>query len=214
MHDEFLTALRENPNDNVSRLVYADWLQEHDDPRAEFLRLEVRLAGGDLPDDARAGMTNRLAELGRHAERGWLLAVNRVPFVRCDLQKRSGGSPLDGKLELAVYSTRVLLVAFNEHLLQYLRFTITSPLGEVFEGPYASFGPLAPTHHHRFSPGERMSVRVNLLNTIAADQITVGAYTVEAVYDYDGVRSRADPVRVEVTDDDRRRWHLGRFARG
>ena len=213
MHDEFPTALRENPNDNVSRLVYADWLQERDDPRAEFLRLEVRLATGDLPDDVRVVMTNRLAELGRRAERGWLLAVNRTPFVRCALQKRSGTvSPLDGKLELANYATRALHIAFDPNPLEYLRLTITDPYGTVTDEGYDEFT-LSGTRHLRLSPGERFSLTVNLLNTIPVGEITVGAYTVEAVYDYDGVRSRADPVRVEVTDEDRRLWKLGRFAR-
>lgn len=213
MHDEFLTALRENPNDNVSRLVYADWLQECDDPRAEFLRLEVRLATETLPDDARAAAMNRLAELGRRAEWGWLMAVNRVPFVRCALRKKSSGFPLYGKVELAVYATRALLIAHNSDLLQYLRLKITDPLGGVSEGPYGEFPVLPSVVLSRILPGPLTSITVNLLNPIPVHEIMMGAYTVEAVYDYDGVQSRAEPLRVEVTDDDRRQWKLGRFAR-
>jgi hypothetical protein len=36
---------------------------------------------------------------------------------------------------------------------------------------------------------------------------------VEARYEYDGVVSRADPVLVALSDEDRRKWRLGRFAR-
>lgn len=210
MHDEFLTALRENPNDSVTRLVYADWLDEHDDPLAEFLRLEVRLAGG-VSEDERVEGLNRLAELGRRAEPGWLLAVNRSPFLRCAVRKRTGGSPLAGTLELANYATRTLLVAFRANVLQYLWLTITAPLGESSDNPYELFT-LGDGRELRLSPGERASIRVNLLNTIPESEITVGTYTIEASYRYDEVTSRADSVRVELTDEDRRRWRLGRYA--
>ena len=42
--------------DNLSRLVYADWLEEHGDARADYLRLEMELAA--LPEN-----DQRLAEL-------------------------------------------------------------------------------------------------------------------------------------------------------
>jgi uncharacterized protein (TIGR02996 family) len=45
MTDErvFLTALLERPDDDTTRLVYADWLEEQGDPRSEFLRLMVQV---------------------------------------------------------------------------------------------------------------------------------------------------------------------------
>ncbi len=40
-----LAAVCAHPDDDTPRLVYADWLQEHDQPeRAEYIRLSVRLA--------------------------------------------------------------------------------------------------------------------------------------------------------------------------
>jgi uncharacterized protein (TIGR02996 family) len=41
MHDEasFLKAMLEHPEDNALRLVFADWLEERDDPRGELIRL-------------------------------------------------------------------------------------------------------------------------------------------------------------------------------
>ena len=52
MHEEqgFLDQLREHPEDDVTRLVYADWLEDRDDPRSAYLRAEVamaRMAEGD-----------------------------------------------------------------------------------------------------------------------------------------------------------------------
>jgi uncharacterized protein (TIGR02996 family) len=41
----FLAALQANPADDTARLVYADWLDEHNAPqKAEYLRLVVALA--------------------------------------------------------------------------------------------------------------------------------------------------------------------------
>lgn len=43
----FLTAIRNHPDDDTARLVYADWLQEHDQPeRAEFIRGQIALHHG------------------------------------------------------------------------------------------------------------------------------------------------------------------------
>ena len=55
MSDEaaFLAALQANPADDTTRLVYADWLDENDQPqRASYLRLVAALAraGGDITD--------------------------------------------------------------------------------------------------------------------------------------------------------------------
>jgi uncharacterized protein (TIGR02996 family) len=37
----FVAAVRATPADDLPRLVYADWLDEHDDPRGSYLRAEV-----------------------------------------------------------------------------------------------------------------------------------------------------------------------------
>jgi len=40
----FLSAIRADPNDDATRLIYADYLEEHDDPRrAQLLRLHRKL---------------------------------------------------------------------------------------------------------------------------------------------------------------------------
>lgn len=47
----FLDQLAADPGDDVTRLVYADWLEDHGDPRAAFLRLEIGISRmtGDCP---------------------------------------------------------------------------------------------------------------------------------------------------------------------
>lgn len=39
----FLQAILEHPDDDAGKLVYADWLEEQGDPRAEFLRLTIQV---------------------------------------------------------------------------------------------------------------------------------------------------------------------------
>jgi uncharacterized protein (TIGR02996 family) len=47
-HEGFLHAIREKPDDDTHRLIYADWLQDHGQPeRAEFIRVQCRLAALD-----------------------------------------------------------------------------------------------------------------------------------------------------------------------
>src|SRR5262249_20752151 len=47
--EAFLQAILDDPGDDAVRLVFADWLEEHDDPLGEFIRLQMQLA--ELPDD-------------------------------------------------------------------------------------------------------------------------------------------------------------------
>jgi uncharacterized protein (TIGR02996 family) len=42
-HDDFLDAIQAEPADRTRRLVYADWLDERDDPRGELVRIEEEM---------------------------------------------------------------------------------------------------------------------------------------------------------------------------
>src|SRR5207244_4436457 len=65
-------AVIDNPADDTVRLVYADWLDEHDDPdRAEFIRGQVRLSGMEPWDDGYAALDIRCRQLER-AHPQWL----------------------------------------------------------------------------------------------------------------------------------------------
>jgi uncharacterized protein (TIGR02996 family) len=71
MSDEagLIQAIRDRPGDDGSRLVYADWLEERGDIRAEYLRLECQLSQIAL----------RLAEIQAGLEPAWLADVRRPP---------------------------------------------------------------------------------------------------------------------------------------
>lgn len=42
-HDEFLRAIEQQPAEQTVRLVYADWLDEQNDPRSELIRVEEEM---------------------------------------------------------------------------------------------------------------------------------------------------------------------------
>jgi uncharacterized protein (TIGR02996 family) len=70
--DAFLRAILQDPDDDVPRLVYADWLDERGDPRGEFIRVQCRLATLG-PEDARRPSLVRVERglLERHRDE-WL----------------------------------------------------------------------------------------------------------------------------------------------
>jgi uncharacterized protein (TIGR02996 family) len=80
--DPFFGVVSATPGDDTARRVYADWLEERDDPRAAFLRLEVETAALPLADARRAALQARLLEAAAGIDLDWLFAVSRVPIVR------------------------------------------------------------------------------------------------------------------------------------
>src|SRR5436190_8371110 len=65
----FVSAIREAPDEDGPRLIFADWCEDHGDPeRAEFVRLQCRLARMKEEDAGRAELQERerllLAEHG------------------------------------------------------------------------------------------------------------------------------------------------------
>jgi len=56
----FLEAIKEEPDDDGLRLIFADWLEENGQPhRAEFIRTQVALARMDAGDLHRPALTAR-----------------------------------------------------------------------------------------------------------------------------------------------------------
>jgi uncharacterized protein (TIGR02996 family) len=78
----FLTAIHDKPNDEATRLVYADWLEERGDPRGEFIRIECELATLPPEDQRRAQLTARAKELAKGFELSWLAIVSRPVLER------------------------------------------------------------------------------------------------------------------------------------
>jgi uncharacterized protein (TIGR02996 family) len=68
----FLAAIRDNPEDDLPRLIYADWLEEHGEPqRAEFIRVQCELARLPRRDARRTELERRARELLECYEDAW-----------------------------------------------------------------------------------------------------------------------------------------------
>jgi len=81
----FLRAIAEEPDDDACRLVFADWLEERGDWRAEFLRLDCRLKGMAEGEDGPAALKARWDELWSRLSPGWRRVVGRSPIENCSL---------------------------------------------------------------------------------------------------------------------------------
>lgn len=83
----FLRSILNNPAELTNWLVYADWLAERSDPRAdlraEFIRLEVRRAQLPDADPARLTLRARLEELRPGLDPNWVAVFDRPPIENC-----------------------------------------------------------------------------------------------------------------------------------
>lgn len=89
-HDAFLHAIRESPDDDAPRLVFADWLEERDQPgdaqRAEFIRVQCALAGAHVAGAQHHDFVDRERQLLHEHAATWLAPLeglaNRFIFRR------------------------------------------------------------------------------------------------------------------------------------
>ena len=94
MHDEvgFLSAIRETPADDTARLVFADWLDEQDDPtcktKAAFIRLELQMAGTPELSLNRIRWTNKLQKLAAQLDWAWLAVMSHPKLEACRMSFR------------------------------------------------------------------------------------------------------------------------------
>jgi uncharacterized protein (TIGR02996 family) len=66
-HFAFLDKVRENPADVTGWLVYADWLDEQDDPTGAFVRHALDFTAGDVPPEENCAHITRFHELAARA---------------------------------------------------------------------------------------------------------------------------------------------------
>jgi uncharacterized protein (TIGR02996 family) len=65
-------ALVEKPDDLVSHMAYADYLTDHDDPRGEFIRIQLRLENPNLKPAERKKFVEQETTLKAKHEKEWL----------------------------------------------------------------------------------------------------------------------------------------------
>jgi uncharacterized protein (TIGR02996 family) len=81
---DFLNACADNPDDDLTRLAFADWLEEKGDAeRADFIRLRVELWSQELQDKRER---NGAEDLLKHHRERWTVALAVVANPKLDEQ--------------------------------------------------------------------------------------------------------------------------------
>ncbi len=77
----FLQDIKQHPGDDTPRLIFADWLEEHGDPRGEFVRLQCELARLPPKSASAVRLEQRASDLLRANRETWLgpLEQGRMP---------------------------------------------------------------------------------------------------------------------------------------
>jgi uncharacterized protein (TIGR02996 family) len=79
----FLEQITANVDDDATRLVFSDWLEEQGEfERAEFIRVQVQRAGLPTWDAAQVGLRIREQELLKKHGETWLKEMPEIPGVR------------------------------------------------------------------------------------------------------------------------------------
>jgi uncharacterized protein (TIGR02996 family) len=78
----FLGALEEEPGDDTSWLVYADWLEDRGDPRAEYVRVTADLSRGAVTLAFLQPVSEYLKKLGVIMPAAWTEQIIRLRAAR------------------------------------------------------------------------------------------------------------------------------------
>lgn len=157
MGDErpFLDAIRARPDDDVVRLVFADWLEERGQRgRAEFIRLQCRLAGLDEFDPSRPDLIDREWELLTVYRHRW------QPAPPSPLAGHLRGSGFHRGFFARVSVPAAALLEhgaewFQQHQLEELRVTERGRLlGEIARQPWLRQVSGLDLSHHDITPAE------------------------------------------------------------
>jgi uncharacterized protein (TIGR02996 family) len=89
----FLAALKANPADDTTRLVYADWLEENDEPEeAEYLQLVYTLVGLPESELLESPAADKLLELSTHVLPWWQIdAASRFELALLEFNPTDRG---------------------------------------------------------------------------------------------------------------------------
>jgi uncharacterized protein (TIGR02996 family) len=120
----FQRAILANPSDTTLKLVYADWLQERNDPRADYVRLQV---------EKRFAFGQRLAELGCGLDPGWVAFMETLsqPFQPLTFRERAPAHPFTEPIglrgQVAVFESQYRTTdAWDAGLLEDIGFLVNA----------------------------------------------------------------------------------------
>ena len=95
----FVDAIRDDPDDRMLPLVYADWLDEQGDSRGELIRLQCELDGVPLANPHRQVLRIAIQDLCRLYQSDWVMPLRRRVLnwqearVHCGLIENVSMSP-------------------------------------------------------------------------------------------------------------------------
>jgi uncharacterized protein (TIGR02996 family) len=83
MNDEhaFVEQVRLHPNDDMPRLIYADYLDDAGDPQGELIRVQVELASLPTGDERRLALAARETELLDEYGESWLAPLRELGAI-------------------------------------------------------------------------------------------------------------------------------------
>ena len=73
--DHFLSEIKADPNNAAAKLVYADWLDDRGNPRAEIIRVREKLKTLSPLDEPYWDLKDRFRELRDRQDARWLTAL-------------------------------------------------------------------------------------------------------------------------------------------
>src|SRR5262245_26236867 len=84
--EAFLAALRERPDDDATRLIFADWLEERGDEesrlKAEYIRVDCKVAARPRRSP-HPGLDRQRRALAEKLPSRWLAVVTKAPIELC-----------------------------------------------------------------------------------------------------------------------------------
>jgi hypothetical protein len=115
-------------------------------------------------------------------------------------QLRRGPSAIAGEVELENTSSTALEIEVRTSPLQYLNLVVTDAAGNVVSDSFYGdlFSPPAEPYTLRLPPGEKFTAPVSLLGNVPEGKWQPGEYTVQAVFEYNGLRAVSEPLRVQL----------------
>ena len=116
-----LAACHAEPTDDTPRLVLADWLQEHDDPRGELVRLQCRLAAMPAGDPEYDSLFEQHEKWWRKYQHVWEHEVGTLMWAAGPHDR---GLPTLGRY--SNYSCRMSAEALGEPKAERLSATIAT----------------------------------------------------------------------------------------
>lgn len=76
--DAFLHTILDNPEDDIPRLVFADWLEEQGNPRGTFIRLQCQRAKLTRFDAGWSELLSEKSRLFKQFEPEWSKPIRRL----------------------------------------------------------------------------------------------------------------------------------------